>query len=948
MLLACVAGGALPVCPAFSFTVPPHLGWTEDPQTTVTVSWEREVPGRGTVRYGLTTNYNSSVSDPDGYRRHTLTLRDLQPGTLYHYKVSSSDGFDMSDRTFRTASAVTNSVHFAVHGDLHGGLNTNEGRIVVERILDEGPQFVIHMGDLSDEKYTSEPWPTWLQFFSVATGELERAVFMPTAGNHDEPSDGNSSYWRIFALPERPARSRYYSYNAGNVHFVVLNCDIDIASQTNWLARDLQAAANDTNVTWIIPYFHRPPYSWGGHEGNGEVKSNWCPVLVKYEADLAFSGHSHTYQRSVEIRGITYLVTGGGGAVLYSTSDDPGLAYHTTCYHHVSAVVTGNVMHYQGIRSDGLVFEDLVFTNEGRFVRVEPAFPLRGDPVKITYDNSRGPLSGAGTVYVHLGVDDFSGALVSSAMTYNAGAGLWEYQWTVPATAMHRLAWVFYDGGSTWDNNYEYNWQALLGRVEVLPSVPTAGAPVTIRYEEEVGPLAGRSPVYARIGFNSWAQGLGADVAMTNNAGEGVLEYNFTLPGYAEELNIVFHDGSAWDDNDGIEWRAAVAGATAAPPWQALALVVPGSPVVTTNPPQQNNIGDSFDFDLSGTPVCSQDAGRGFGNFGRIYFNYDATNLYVGGVGMDLGGSNNVVVLFLGLDTLTDNAEHLWHKSGLPNALDYMHNLSFTEPMDIAIVLGDEYGDGPGYTNFTYGGYDFGQGIYYIGTNSSVFVPMSNARLSQFDGTNSTPCSTNDVDGNRQTDRWEARLPWADLNAPSGVASVSNILLAGVIASDSTNGNDRYLSSAWMGNRLSAVRDAYGNIGYGVMLIEPLKVLLEQGDYDNDGLPDGWEHVSFGSAAGPDPADDSDGDFFSNWGEYVADTEPTNALSFFSAGGDRAAGGFVLNWPGAAGRRYSVEKGTVLTAGFTPLATNITANSHTDTVSGVERAFYRIGVRFGP
>ena len=85
------------------------------------------------------------------------------------------------------------------------------------------------------------------------------------------------------------------------------------------------------------------------------------------------------------------------------------------------------------------------------------------------------------------------------------------------------------------------------------------------------------------------------------------------------------------------------------------------------------------------------------------------------------------MILFLGLDTLTDNAWTLWHKSGLPNALDFLHNVRFTEPMDIAILLGDQFADRANYTNFTYGGYDFGQGIFYIGTNSEVFVPMTAA-----------------------------------------------------------------------------------------------------------------------------------------------------------------------------------------------------------------------------
>ena len=98
--------------------------------------------------------------------------------------------------------------------------------------------------------------------------------------------------------------------------------------------------------------------------------------------------------------------------------------------------------------------------------------------------------------------------------------------------------------------------------------------------------------------------------------------------------------------------------------------------------------GDNFDFLMQGRALRSQDNVFGFGNWGQLWFNVDATNLYVGGMDLDMGGTNNVFMLFLGLDTLTDNAWNLWHKSGPPNAVDFLHNLRFTEPMDLAIILG--------------------------------------------------------------------------------------------------------------------------------------------------------------------------------------------------------------------------------------------------------------------
>lgn len=445
-------------------TAPVILTWSEDPQTTVTVFWQRDEPGRGTVRYGLTSHYTDSVCDAGGARRHRITLRGLEPGTVYHYEASSTDGFAAGDRTFRTAPGPTDSLNLVVYGDLQGGADEGACRGVAAQVAAWAPDLVIHMGDLSDEEYGGAGYATWSALFNTVTDVFDRAVFMPAPGNHDYPESGSSLFWQLFSLPHRDVPGGPYSFRAGPVHFTVLNSDADMAGQTNWLMRDLQAAAFDTNVTWLVPYFHRPPYSWGEREGDEEVKTNWCRLFAMYGADVVFSGHSHNYQRTVPIRGVTYAIVGGGGASLYDSDFTPGShEYATTCYHFVSLQVTGSVMRYRAVRSDGLVFENLALTNARRKVRVEPAFPERGGTAKILYDAAQGPLFYSSPVYLHLGVDAFTGALVDTAMTWNAASALWEHTVTVPASTSNRIAFVFHDAAVTnWDNNYDYNWQALL------------------------------------------------------------------------------------------------------------------------------------------------------------------------------------------------------------------------------------------------------------------------------------------------------------------------------------------------------------------------------------------------------------------------------------------------------------------------------------------------------
>ncbi|OQA26215.1 MAG: hypothetical protein BWY59_01470 [Verrucomicrobia bacterium ADurb.Bin345] len=440
-----------------------------------------------------------------------------------------------------------------------------------------------------------------------------------------------------------------------------------------------------------------------------------------------------------------------------------------------------------------------------------------------------------------------------------------------------------------------------------------------------------------------------SDIPMTNTSG-AVWECAYPVPPYATRVDVAFNNGSDWDTDYGRDWNARVTGATEAPPWAALPLMTPGTPAVSTNPPVIQNIpGDNFDFNMEGTPLLARDVDGGFGDFGELYFNCDSSNLYVGGIKTDLGGSNNVLVLFLGLNTLTDDAWNLWHKDGLPNTLNYMHNVEFTETMDIAIVYGDEYGDELNYTNFSYGGYDFGQGVFYLSTNSSSFAVVPGSSLSQFDGTGTTACATSDDDGDRRTERWESSIPWTSLNAPGGVTSLTYLVVAGVIGSHSTDGTNRYLSATYIGDRALGSKDAFGQFARNFVTLFPGQVYLGHNDFRNDGVPNAWRHEHFGSVQGPPGDEDSDEDGMENQAEYVADTDPTNDASFFAAGNRGAvSGGFVLDWTAASGRVYSVHKTTNLLDSFVPLATNLTVNVYTDAVGGIERAFYSVGVRLSP
>lgn len=282
-------------------------------------------------------------------------------------------------------------------------------------------------------------------------------------------------------------------------------------------------------------------------------------------------------------------------------------------------------------------------------------------------------------------------------------------------------------------------------------------------------------------------------------------------------------------DKDGVTMREAIL-QVRVPGSTALGAAL-GSPILLApSALSQNAAGDNFDMDESGGFATTSDQG-GFGDFGRIYVNYDATNLYLAADGVDMVGENNGMILFLGVSSLSDDALNLWSKSGLPNGLDVLSNVRFALPVDMAIVLGDEWGDGQ-YPNFNLGdGYNFGQGMFYLSATS--FVPVSGARLAQYDGTGTQPTSSGNDDGARLTKRWECAIPWTSLNAPQGIDSVSEITLCGVFANSSVSGvTNRYLSANYIGADIiyHDPRDGLNNAAFGAVTITPLSIAPRGGN----------------------------------------------------------------------------------------------------------------------
>jgi hypothetical protein len=109
---------------------------------------------------------------------------------------------------------------------------------------------------------------------------------------------------------------RNYSFDAGDIHFIVLEGDGSRGYAPGqpyyeFLKQDL---ATHASARWKFVFFHYPAYSCGQHGSTPWVDQYWVPLFDQYHVDAVFNGHDHDYERvKPDAAGVHYFVGGIGG-----------------------------------------------------------------------------------------------------------------------------------------------------------------------------------------------------------------------------------------------------------------------------------------------------------------------------------------------------------------------------------------------------------------------------------------------------------------------------------------------------------------------------------------------------------------------------------------------------------------------------------------------------------
>jgi len=293
--------------------------------TSVVVRWRTSAQSDSSVCYGTDPlNLSPCVDVGTTTTEHSVTVSGLTPDTRYYYSIGTTTqvlagggpnhffitspvpGTSRPTRIWVIGDSGTADANAAAVRDAYftftGGLYTALWLMLGDNAYPLG----------ADEDYQAA-------VFNMYPTLLRQTVLWPTLGNHEAYSSDSPTqtgpYFDMFTLPTQgeagglaSGTEAYYSFDYGNIHFVVLDSYETSASPSGLMMTWLQNDLASNTQPWVVAYWHHPPYSKGGHDSDTsnhlkKMREKALPILEAHGVDLVLSGHSHSYERSFLIDG---------------------------------------------------------------------------------------------------------------------------------------------------------------------------------------------------------------------------------------------------------------------------------------------------------------------------------------------------------------------------------------------------------------------------------------------------------------------------------------------------------------------------------------------------------------------------------------------------------------------------------------------------------------------
>jgi len=238
----------------------------------------------------------------------------------------------MTDPTFAVPGiAAGQALKIVAYGDTRftdvsndRDTNPQVREYLVQQIAKEKPDAVFMTGDLPFRGADPSDWQVYRDE-TAAWSALHLRVY-PALGNHDVMGGWDAGVHNFDATFPELKGYLYYSVLIGNVYLIALDCTesyADGSPQRAWLEAQLEHVPKSVDFVFFVS--HMPLYA--------DIQSQVMATLPN-PAELSLrkfilakapqihaklvvvNGHIHNYER-FEDRQISYIVSGGGGAVPY-------------------------------------------------------------------------------------------------------------------------------------------------------------------------------------------------------------------------------------------------------------------------------------------------------------------------------------------------------------------------------------------------------------------------------------------------------------------------------------------------------------------------------------------------------------------------------------------------------------------------------------------------------
>lgn len=344
--LLVLAGSAASQARAAASAIPDNirLTWSESPKTTQTIGWRTDTSvASGKVEYARQGRSFATIAAPLPERLDTnvgpihlftVTLRHLQPGAKYKYRVGDGKNWS-SYYTFETEKAEAGSFEFLVFGDSHEKkplYRVWHQTVSQAYMQNPGARFVMSLGDLI---YSGRDYEQWQAWFSACQDVIANIPDMPAIGDHEPRGVTSKEEWqrpeyfvKLFKVPQNgPAnyKGEVYSFDYGPAHITVLNSSFHyefanpadrqamIQAEVAWLDADLAA----TSKQWKVVLYHDATYNLAPNRSGTLTKMNFGPIIDRYHVDVVFNAHDHAIARSYSMKDGDFAASAAEGTVYY-------------------------------------------------------------------------------------------------------------------------------------------------------------------------------------------------------------------------------------------------------------------------------------------------------------------------------------------------------------------------------------------------------------------------------------------------------------------------------------------------------------------------------------------------------------------------------------------------------------------------------------------------------